>query len=127
MISVAPAVVGAVYMIGINEGRVAAAVGEGGGVGVRDECDRCPAVGDVGQGGGEDLRETVNHGGVIVSGSETFRIQCVSIGPDGIVSSAVGVAIAEDNRSGTIAVKACGAVHKDWSDGVATDILNGLC
>ena len=127
MVSVAPSVVGAVDLVSIDEGGIAAAVGEGRGVGARDECHSGTAVGDGRQGGDVYLGEAVNRGGVIVSGREAFRVQCVSVGPDGIVSCAVGVAVAEYNRSGTVAVKACGAIHKHRSDGVATDISDGVC
>ena len=42
------------------------------------------------------------------------------------MSGAVGVAIAEDNRSGTIGIKACGAVHKHGDDAVAAYVGNGV-
>ena len=127
MVSVAPSVGAVVDGVSVDEGRVAAAVGEGRGIGSWGECHSGTAVGDGRQGGDVYLGEAVNRGGVIVSGREAFRVQCVSVGPDGIVSCAVGVAVAEYNRSGTVAVKACGAIHKHRSDGVATDISDGVC
>ena len=127
VIGVAPSVVGAVDLVSIDEGGVAAAVGEGGGVGAGSECDRGAAVGDGRQGGGEDLREAVNRSGVIGRWGKSFGIEGISIGPDGVVSSAVGVSVTEHHRTGIVRIDAGGAVHKFGDDTVAAHIGDGVC
>ena len=102
MIGVAPSVVAAVDGVVIHKGGVAAAVGDIASVDAFLERNIRAAVGDVGQGGGENLHETVNRSGVVDYWCEAFRIQCVSESPDGIVFCTIGVTETEDNRSGAV-------------------------
>ncbi len=67
MVGVVPGVVGAVDIVSIDEGGVAAAVAQSAGVGAKVQVNTLPAVGDVGQGGRVDLGEAVD-GGVRIGG-----------------------------------------------------------
>ena len=67
MVGVVPGVVGAVDIVSIDESGVAAAVAQSAGVGVEEQVNTLPAVGDVGQGGRVDLGEAVD-GGVRIGG-----------------------------------------------------------
>ena len=65
--------------------------------------------------------------GVARCGREGIRVEGVGVGPEGVVASAVGVAIAEDDGAGAVKVEGGGAVHEDGIDGPAADIGDGLC
>ena len=67
VVGVGPGVVGAVDIIGIDEGGVAASVAQRAGVGAGVQVDALSAVGDDGQGGGVYLGEAVD-GGVRIGG-----------------------------------------------------------
>ena len=127
MVGVCPGVVGAVDIIGIDEGGVAASVAQRAGVGAGVQVDALSAVGDDGQGGGVYLGEAVDGGVRIGGGREGARVEGVGVGPDGVVSGAVGVAVAEDDSAGAVGVDVGGAVHENGRDGVAADIGDGLC
>ena len=126
VVGIAPAVVGAVDAVVINEGGVTATVGDIASVDAFLEWNIGAAVGNDGQGGGVDLRDTVNISGIVGCRSEAVRIQGVSESPDGVVFSTVGVAIAEDHRSCTVGVDVGGAVHKYGNDAVAAHVGDGI-
>ena len=127
MVGVAPGVVGAVDGIVVDEGGVAAAVDERGGVVAGLKCDRFPAVGDVRQGGDNNLGEAVDGDRVVRRGGEIVRVEGVGVGPEGVVSGAVGVAVAEDDVAGAVGAEGGGAVHEDGRDGVAADVGDDRC
>ena len=127
VVSVTPSVVGAIDGVGVDKGGVTAAVGNIAGVDAFLERNIRAAVGNDGQGGGVDFRDTMNISSVVGDRGKSCRVQGVSESPGGVVSGTVGVAVTEDHSSGAIAVEGCGAVHEDRSDAVATDVLNDLC
>ena len=122
MVGVDPGVVGVVDGIVIDERGIAAAVDERGSVDAGFQGDGHPAVGDAGQGGGVHLGEAVDIGLAVLRGREGCRVEGVGVSPQGVVSGAVGVAIAEDDGSGAVGVDSGGAVHKDGRDGVAAGV-----
>ena len=127
MVGVAPSIVGAVDIVSIDEGGVAAAVVQSAGVGAEVQINALSTIGDGGQGGGVYLGETVDNSVRIGGGCEGGGVERVGVGPDGVVTGAVGVAVAEDDGAGTVGVDVGGAVHKDGCNGPAADVGDGLC
>ena len=66
-------------------------------------------------------------GSVVLSGGEVVRVEGVGVGPEGIVSGAVGVAVAEDDGAGAVGAEGGGAVHEHGFDGPAADVGDGRC
>ena len=127
MVGVVPCVWLSVDIIGIDVCGVAAAACERGGVRARFKRDRRAAVGDIGQGGGVHLGEAVDGRRVVLRGGEGIRVEGVGVGPDGVVSGAVGVLVAEDNGAGAVTRDVGGAVHEDGDDGIAAEVGDGCC
>ena len=127
MVRVAPGVIRAVDGIVVDEGGVAAAVDERGGVVAGLKRDRFPAVGDARQGGRHDLGETVDIGLAVLSWRESSGGEGVGVGPDGVVTRAVGVAVAENDRARPVGNEGGGAVHEDGRDGSAADVGDDRC
>ena len=127
MVGVVPDVVCAVYIISIDECGVAASAHNIAGIGACGQFDRRAAVGDIGQGGGVHLGEAVDGRRVVLRGGEGIRVEGVGVGPDGVVSGAVGVLVAEDNGAGAVGVEGGGAVHEDGDDGIAAEVGDGRC
>lgn len=125
MIGVAPAIVGAVDSVCIDVGGVAATIGNITGVSAWSEGDISTAVGDGRQGGGVGIRETVDGCIRIGSRGEGTWVECVGVGPDGVVTSTVSISVAEDNRTSSVTVYISGTIHKGGSDVVAADVGNG--
>ncbi len=126
LVGVGPGVVGAVDMIVVDEGGVAASVVQGTRVDAGCQGDGVAAVGDDGQGGGVHLGETVDGDGIGRGGGEGRRIEGDGVGPQRVVAGAVGVAVAEDDRAGAIGIEGGGAVHEDRGDVVAADVGDGV-
>ena len=126
LVGVGPGVVGAVDMIVVDEGGIAAAVVQGARVDAGRQGDGVAAVGDDGQGGGVHLGETMDGDGIRSFRGEGVRIKRDGVGPEGVVTGAVGVAVAEDDRAGAVGIEGGGAVHEDRGDAVAADVGDGV-
>ena len=126
MIGVSPKVISAVDLIVIDVCSVAAAVDDVAGVGARFQSDICTAVGDDRQGGGMYFGETMYGRRVVLRRRESVRVEGVSVGPNGVVSGAVGVAVAEGDCACSVARDVGGAVHEDGHDGPAADVGDGV-
>ena len=125
-VCVFPNVIGVVDSVSVDEGGVAATVRKGGGIGAWVECYSGTTVGDSRQDGGEDFRKTVNRSGVVGCWGKSFRIEGIGIGPDGVVSSTVGVSVTEQHRTRVVRVYMGGAVHEFGDDVVSAHVGDGV-